>query len=70
MNSLEIGSLGSMGYLGATVGSLIAIPWLDLMPTRWALLTCLIVQGATLFVFTWSEEWSDLAIGRFLSGAC
>ena len=41
MNSVSIGSLGSMVYLGAVVGSLIAIPLLDFLPTKLALMSCL-----------------------------
>ena len=42
MNSVAIGSLGSMAYLGATLGSLIAIPVLDKVPSRWAIIGCLL----------------------------
>lgn len=70
MNSLEIGSLGSMVYLGATAGCVLAIPLLDILPTKVALVTCYILQGIALYLFTFSAEWYDLAAGRFLSGAC
>jgi len=70
MNSLEIGSLGSMVYLGATAGCVMAIPLLDILPTKVALVACYIVQGIALYLFTFSAEWFDLAAGRFLSGAC
>ena len=56
MSSIQVGSLGSMVYLGATAGSVIAVPLLDLMPTRWALLGCLIVQIVALALFTYSEH--------------
>ena len=69
MDSVEIGSLGSMVYLGATAGSVIAIPFLDLVPTRIALLSCLVVQILSLYLFTWGLKWSHLAMARFLSGA-
>ena len=70
MNSVAVGSLGSMVYLGATAGCVLAIPLLDLLPTRWALIICYVVQMIALYVFTWSADWYDLAAGRFFSGAC
>ena len=43
-----------MVYFGATVGSVIAVPLLDLVPTRWALLGCLLLQIIALFLFTYA----------------
>ena len=68
MNSVSIGSLGSMVFLGSVVGSLIAIPLLDLIPTKLALMSCLFWQSLALFSFTFSTDWYELAAARFLSG--
>ena len=56
MSSLQVGSLGSMVYLGATIGSVIAVPLLDLLPTKWALLGCLFVQIIALETFTYATK--------------
>ena len=68
MKSITIGTLGSCVYLGATVGSLIAIPLLDLVPTKIALIGCLGVQSLALLAFTFSLGFKELAAARFLSG--
>lgn len=69
-NSTAIGSLGSCIYLGATAGSALAIPFLDLVPTRWALIICTVLQMMALYAFTYTEKWAWQASTRFLSGAC
>ena len=69
MNSFEVGSLGSATYLGATVGCLAAIPLLDYVPTKWTLITCLVIEAISFFVFTMVEDYYHLATARFFSGA-
>ena len=51
------------------MGSLVAIPLLDLLPTRPVLLGCLSVQIIALAAFTYATAWGQLALARFLSGA-
>jgi len=70
MDSLKIGSLGSWMYAGATVGCLAAIPLLDILPTKWTLLFCMVCQAIALLSFTIAEDYFHLAIGRFFSGMC
>lgn len=70
MSTFKVGTLGSMTYLGATVGSLLAIPLLDQVPSKWALFLCLVGEAISLFVFTYAQDFTHLSLGRFFSGAC
>ena len=69
MNSFEVGSLGSATYLGATVGCLAAIPLLDYVPTKWALLSCLVAEAISFLVFTLVDDFYHMSIARFCAGA-
>lgn len=70
MKSVAIGSLGSMVYFGCTIGSAIAVPYLDFVPPRMALLICLAVQIVSLLAFCYVHAWNQLAAARLVSGAC
>lgn len=58
-----------MSYLGATTGCVLAIPLLDLVPTKFALLSCLLIQIVSLALFSYADRMSQLAVARFLCGA-
>ena len=40
------------------------------MPSKWALLLCLVGEAISLFVFTYAQDFAHLSLGRFFSGAC
>ena len=70
MSNIELGSLGSMVYFGAFVGSMVAIPLFDLFPTKLVLIGCCVLQMMALGAFTVVTSYWPQAVARFASGAC
>ena len=69
LSSLQVGSLGSLVYVGEVVGSMIAIPAYERMPVKFVLLTCIVCQSVMLLGFAYSySNFRMMASARFFTG--
>ena len=62
------GMLGSMVYLGQTIGSFLATFFLQKMPTKLILSSCLILNTSSLILFTLTDIYWIIALCRVLTG--
>jgi len=62
------GMLGSMVYLGQTIGSFLATYFLQKMPTKLILSSCLILNTSSLILFTLTDIYWIIALCRVLTG--
>jgi len=62
------GLLGSMVFLGQTIGSFLATYFLQKMPTKLILSSCLILNTSSLILFTLTDIYWIIALCRVLTG--
>jgi MFS family permease len=69
LSSLEVGSLGSLVYVGEVIGSMIAIPVYQKVPVKFVLLACIVCQSVMLLTFAFSSNnFRAMATARFFTG--
>ena len=69
LSNLQIGTLGSLVYLGEVTGSLIAMPVYQKVPVKLVLLACIILQSVVIIGFALSRgSFEIMAVSRFLTG--
>ena len=69
MTDLQIGSLGSLVYMGEVMGSLLAMPMYAKIPVKIVLLGCIVLQSVVILGFAFSQgSYEIMALSRFFTG--
>ena len=68
LNNMEMGSLGSMVYLGNMIGSIFGMPAFRCIKTKYILVSALVCQVISLIAFTVSNAFSAQQFSRMLTG--
>jgi len=67
--NLQIGSLGSLVYMGEVTGSIIAMPVYQKVPVKIVLLACIVLQSVSILGFAFSNGiYEVMALSRFFTG--
>eukprot|EP00347_Sterkiella_histriomuscorum_P015691 403356061 len=70
IDNVELGVLGSLVYLGLTVGSMVATPIFSYMKAKYILILSFLLNAGSLILFTVSTNLWILSLSRFLVGFC
>lgn len=69
LTNLQIGSLGSLVYIGEVTGSLIAMPVYQKVSVKAVLLSCIVLQSVVILGFAFSKgNFEIMALSRFFTG--
>lgn len=68
IENAQFGFLGSIVYLGQTLGSVLASIVLQYCNPKWVLGTCLFLNIGTLMLFTLTTDFTVLVICRMCTG--
>ena len=69
LTDLQVGTLGSLVYIGEVTGSLIAMPAYRWAPVKLILIACIVCQSVCILGFAFSNgNYKIMAVSRYFTG--